>query len=197
MRQGTWEPGGFPPEVTLSVKVTLMVAMMVRGVDYGTGDSVATSHRLGVVESAAPLWLWGIAFTLTACLGLSGMVLRRWQVVFWAHLLGCAGYLSVASGLALEALGRVGQPRLGEGWVIILPLLTAGVTCVVAYRTGWVHARLVAVGAVVALLLGAASMGVDGIRNSVVLLTIGVLHALLALGTAKRATQDRLRRQME
>lgn len=197
MKIGTWEPGGFQPHITLSVKLTLLVAMMVRGVDYATGDSEVTSHRLGVVESAAPLWVWGLGFTFAACIGFLGMALRRWQVVFWAHLLGSAGYMSVAAGLVIDALARVGQPRFGEDWVIALPFVTALAASILAWRSDWRHARLIALGATAALILGAASMGVDGIRNAVVLVTIGVLHALMALGTAKRATQEIIRRQLE
>lgn len=190
--QGNWTPGHFRPTITLAGKLALMVAMMVRGIDYAAGDTVDTARRLATVEAAAPLWLWGASFCLAATLGFVGMIIHRREMVFQAHLAGWALYWALGIGVCIDVYGR--SPDPSAGMYPILIVLAVGVVIVAltlakgaAYYDWWVVS--VWVGAVA---LGLSSLGLDGIRSGISLLVIGAIHMLMAIGTAEVATRSNI-----
>lgn len=190
--RGDWVPGHFRPTITLAAKLVLMVAMMVRGIDYAAGDSGDTARRLATVEAAAPLWAWGTAFILAASLGFLGMILHRREMVFQSHLAGWALYWALGIGVIIDVLQRSNDPA--AGLYASLTVAVVGSTLVVltilrgpAYYDWWVVA--VWVGSVA---IGLSSVGLDGIRSGASLLAIGAIHMLMAIGTAEVATRSNI-----
>ena len=190
--RGDWVPGHFRPTITLAAKLVLMVAMMVRGIDYAAGDSGDTARRLATVEAAAPLWAWGAAFIVAASLGFLGMTLHRREMVFQSHLAGWALYWALGIGVIIDVLQRSNDPA--AGLYASLTVAVVGSTLVVltilrgpAYYDWWVVA--VWVGSVA---IGLSSVGLDGIRSGASLLAIGAIHMLMAIGTAEVATRSNI-----
>lgn len=190
--RGDWVPGHFRPSITLAAKLVLMVAMMVRGIDYAAGDSGDTARRLATVEAAAPLWAWGVVFIAAASLGFLGMILHRREMVFQAHLAGWAFYWALGIGVIIDVLQRSHDPAAGlyaslavaiVGSILVVLTILRGP----AYYDWWVVA--VWVGSVA---LGLSSIGLDGVRSGTSLLAIGAIHMLMAVGTAEVATRSNI-----
>jgi len=187
-----WVAGGFPSTITLSVHLIMLAMMAVRGMDYATGESPAASHRLGAVESAAPLWLWGIVFTTAATIGLVSMAWRWAGGVVAAHTLGSGLYAAVGVGIVIDAVHRMSETGGQSSWVVLIPLVALALTVVGAWRERGVSIS-VAVVAGLAVGLGLLSIELDGLRNATVLFGVAGLHAALAIGTAQVAAQTRIR----
>lgn len=190
--QGDWVPGHFRPTITLAAKLVLMVAMMVRGIDYAAGDSGDTARRLATVEAAAPLWAWGAAFIVAASLGFLGMILHRREMVFQAHLAGWALYWALGSGVIIDVLRRSYDPTAGLYASVAVAIVGSALVVLTilrgpAYYDWWVVA--VWVGSVA---IGLSSVGLDGIRSGASLLAIGAIHMLMAIGTAEVATRSNI-----
>lgn len=192
MLRGDWVPGHFRPTITLAGKLVLLVAMMVRGIDYAAGDSGDTARRLATVEAAAPLWVWGAVFIVAASLGFLGMILHRREMVFQAHLAGWAFYWALGIGVIIDVLQRAHDPAAGlyaslsvmiVGSILVVLTMLKGPT----YYDWWIVA--VWVGSVS---LGLSSIGLDGIRSGTSLLAIGAVHMLMAIGTAEVATRSNI-----
>lgn len=190
--QGDWTPGHFRPAIILGGKMVLLVAMMVRGIDYAAGDSGDTARRLATVEAAAPLWAWGAAFCVASALGFLGMFLHRREMVFQAHLAGWALYWSLGFGIIIDVMGRSQDPDAGA-YAIIATLAVGVLLTALALRKGSAYYDwwIVAVWAC-AVAAGLSSVGLDGLRSGTSLLAIGAMHALMAIGTAEAATRSNI-----
>ncbi len=191
-----WVPGGFSPLITLAVHLALMYRMTVRGMDYATGESAVAAHRLGAVESAAPLWLWGIAFTLTASLGFAAMSWRWSGGVVAAHVTGCALHAAVAVGLVIDTVNRVSESGGHPTWVVAIPLVAVLISALGAWRHGGISISITVVAAL-SLAIGWACIDLDGLRNATELLGSAIVNAALAIGTAQVAARQRIRRELE
>ena len=99
---------------TAWIKFTILWTVTLRGLDYLTGvDGPVTS--LGVVERAAPLWLWGLILLASSMVALVGTFTGYRSFLIAGHL---------AAGLTMMALG------VGQLLVVISPEGISG------YRTG-------------------------------------------------------------
>ena len=196
MMARSWQPGGVPPVITLGVHLALLGMMIVRGVDYATGESPVASHRLGAVEQAAPLWLWGLVFTTAAAIGLACLAWRAPRGVIIAHTVGAGLYAAVGTGLVIDAINRRADTGGEPSFVLLIPVLALVATIAGAWQERGLSVP-VAVATGLAVALGAVSIEMDGLRNAVILLGIASLHALIASGTAQVAAQARIRRDRE
>lgn len=189
---GSWRPGGFPPEITLAAKLALLGAMAVRGVDYLVGDSESTARRLSAVESAAPLWMWGTILLTAAVVGLGSIILRRGGGILGAHIAGLAVYLALGVGIISDVVQR---ENLGWSAVIapLVVLLLGGAAVMIVCRVAnWDHAELTTAGVAVTAALAVASIEFDGVRSATILLAVGSLHGLMAVGTAEHLRQAKI-----
>lgn len=191
---GTWKPGGFPPGVTLAAKMVLLGAMVVRGVDYLVGDSPDTARRLSVIESAAPLWLWGAILVAAGVGGFISILLREGRGVMISHLVGWVAYWALGVGIISDVVKRT-----GAGWDVLLPpagALLVGVVCawIACHFSGWEYAPITTVGIGVTAAFAVASIQLDGLRSATILLSVGLVHGLLALGTASHLRQEKIER---
>ena len=195
-RDYRWIPGGFPPTITLSVHLTLLLMMVVRGMDYATGESPTAAHRLGAVEHAAPLWAWGIAFTTVATVGFVSMAWRWAGGVVAAHALGSGLYAAIGVGIVIDAVGRMHETGGRASWVVGIPLIALALTMAGAWKLRGLSIPIAVVSAV-AIGVGLSSIELDGLRNAVVLFGVSALHAALTIGTAQVAAQTRIKRDRE
>ena len=188
-----WVPGAFGPWVALATKLTLMVIMMVRGLDYATGEAPDTARRLGAVESAAPLWLWGALFAGAATVGFSSMAWRWWSGVVAAHAVGAALYAAVGVGLVIDVVSRGERPDHSPWWMFVIPVVVLAGTIVGGWRERRKgHSIPVIAAAALAIAFGLTTMQYDGLRNATILFGVAALHAILAVGTAQVAARARI-----
>lgn len=182
LRPGDWLPGTHNLAL-LIIQAVGLYQVGYRGLDYflsyaGTaGPSAPTS--LNVVESAAPLWLWGVLFygsALVALVGLAG----RWAVpVVLAHVALFCWYGGIGYGL-LQGIG------VQVSWGLPLGgLLSIGGTWLVFSRRPFPLPARVFLG-VPAMLVGQYLSAVDlgaGYRTGTALMASGVMHLTIGLGT--------------
>lgn len=190
--RGDWVPGHFRPTVTLAANMTLLIAMMVRGVDYAAGDSGDTARRLATVEAAAPLWAWGGAFIAAASLGFLGMLLHRREMVFQAHLAGWALYWALGSGVIIDVLQGSDDPAAGLYASLAVALVGSILVALTILRGPVYYDWWVAAAWVGSVAIGLSSIGLDGIRSGATLSAIGAVHMLIAIGTAEVATRSNI-----
>lgn len=191
--QGDWRPGGFPPHVSLSVTLVLLIAMGVRGADYAWGDSAKTAHRLSEIEAAMPLWVWGVLFLGSAVIGFASILLRFAEGLIWAHVIGWAIYWAVAVGILIDVYHREPQASFFNAWVTVVLIVGALTVACSVRHAEWPLTSLVAVAIIACTALCVAASDWDGLRNSSVLAGIGMLHAVMAYGTASVTKQNRIR----
>ncbi|MCK2200468.1 hypothetical protein [Corynebacterium callunae] len=189
---GLWQPGGFPPEITLAAKLTLLGAMVIRGMDYFAGDNPDTAWRLSTVESAAPLWVWGVIMLTGGIGGLVSILLRAGRGVMIAHMIGLIAYLALAAGLISDTWLRHHTTLT----VLIIPSAVFGATLVfaiIAHRCSqWEHSALVVMGFGVTICLAWMSIELDGLRTATAMIASGIIHGLMAIGTASRLRQEKI-----
>lgn len=187
---GDWLPGGFSPWITLASKVMLLVSMMVRGLDYFTGDEEFSARRLNTVEAAASLKVWGAAFIIAATIGFIGMLLRRGQVVLSSHIAGWALYYALATGMFIDVVSRSDSSVAME--CVLIGVLTVSVGLGVwasNYAADGEYRPLIITAIILSVTVGLLSIEFDAIRNATVFVTMGTMHALMAIGTAGRLRQ--------
>lgn len=193
MTSDAWNPGGFPPWITLLAKLVLFGTMLIRGVDYWAGEDV-TPMRLTVVEAAAPLWVWGLILIAGAFVGFISISMRWGKGVMYGHFAGSVTYLSLAVGVVAD----VAHKTTITGQALALPAIVLGVGCVATACTvrwsTWKFAELTAVGITTSLTLASLALHFDGLRSASILLTISTLHGLMAIGTAAHIRQRELLR---
>lgn len=189
---GRWQPGGFPPGITLAVKITILGAGAIRGIDYLVGDSSETSWRLSTVEAAAPLWLWGAVLLSGSILGLISIVTRFGRGVLAAHLIDAVIYASLGVGVAADVIVRteVGLEIIYVPAALIALAVLA--SCAARKISTWeyIGGAVLGVGIVLAIII--ASLELDGIRSAIALVTSCVIHTLLGIGTASRLRQEKI-----
>lgn len=191
--RGDWEPGDFPRNIILIIKVVLFGSMMVRGADYFFGDSGDTSLRLTVVESAAPIRVWGIMCVVGSLSGFLGMYFARSNLILWGHLSGTALYLSFAVGVSIDVYSKAEDPDIALLPTLALIVVALAVLLEVIYVSGGESTqRIVFAAFIFSLALAISTIGMDGLRGGILLATIASLHFLMALGTAARQRQQKI-----
>lgn len=189
---GRWEPGGFPPTVTLMVKLTLFTMMLTRGIDLSAGDTGDTSRRLSTMAEAGPLWFWGAILSVGACMGIASMAFRHYRSLAWAHVFGWAMYWALAVAIIWDVWDRstdFAPGGLPHSFYIALGMLA--VVWAIHFVHKWEHSLTIAIGATLAFIFAGSSIELDGLRNAVVLLGVGTIHMLMAIGTAARARRQK------
>lgn len=101
-----WRPARLRRIDLVNVTVVLVITSGVRGLDYVTGeDSGARTPKPGQrpvlvgIESAFPLWVWGMLTLTGTALLIVGMI-RSWHVYVWAgHVILSAVYAALCVGL--------------------------------------------------------------------------------------------------
>lgn len=193
---GDWEPGELPRWVAFAVKVTLLVLMAVRGLDYYTGDSGKVAASLSEVERAAPLWLWGSVLVFFALFGLVGMILRQSNMIFIAHLAGWTLYWSLSVGTFTSLIESSRELSLSKILLAITLLLIAIVAGFILHTSSDNDYNLyvfIAIGIILGS--GALAQGVDGIRSASGMFGVGALHMWMAIGTASHVRRQTLIRE--
>lgn len=196
MIPGAWSPGGFPSWVTLIAKIAIYGTMLVRGVDLLAGDSDDTARRLSVVEAAAPIQVWGVIMTTGAVIGLVSILLRLGRGVLTGHLIGMASYGLLAVGVLVDVLHRTPMTWAATADSALI-LGAGGVACACAARWArWQHAVSTTAGITIALAVAALATHLDGLRSVTILLTIGIIHGLMAIGTAAHLRQAKIMQEV-
>ena len=184
------------PSITLAVHLVLMSLMIVRGMDYATGETLSSARRLTAVENAAPLWVWGLLFTTCAPAGFAGMMFRHTSTLIGAHIVGAALYATIGIGIVSDVLSRVDEQEPRLTLVLLVPVglgITALVVAIIKRGTS----RTVAITALAALVLGTVSIPLDGFRNSTILFGIAALQAAMAMGLSQVRIRNEQLRQVE
>lgn len=119
--RGPWRPG-MPQDVSALIVTVFAVQMVVRGLDYITGDRDGITTSLTVVERAMPLQAWGALFLAAAGTILTGMALRHATPIIYGALLAAGLYAGLTWGLTLRMIER-GWPW--DGWRTPTQFLTA------------------------------------------------------------------------
>lgn len=192
MARNVWHPPAFAPHVTLWAHILLFLAMITRGVDYAVGESELSSRRLGAVEIAAPLWVWGALFATAATVGFISMGARWVNGIILAHTLGTALYCSIGVGLLWDIWDKAPLTNFPYGWPSLFPVVTFSVVVAASLRYRDTYAKVLVLGAGIACLTAEVSVELDGLRNSVIIFTIAGLHAVMAAGNARARVQEEL-----
>lgn len=191
-----WHPGVIDPRISFSAHMVLLLAMLVRGADYATGDTASTARRLGAVESAAPLWIWGGLLIGAALIGFFGVLINSTQAIIISHSVGAALYTAIGCGIVWDTWVRSEAVHLQHA---MLPALLGGIALVavitaVSTRRG--ESTRFAVWTVTACLLAIVTVPLDGLRNATVLFAIAGMHGIMAAATAMDAARkDELRKR--
>lgn len=181
--RGDWQPHRTHP-VLLAVQLVLLWQAGLRGLDYVGG--VDAGLDAGAAEPAYGWLLYG-----STVLVLFGLAIRRGAPVILGHALLASWY----TGLGVTVLGGIGaalDPLVFGG----LAFGAAGIAALLSERSR-TPVRLVGVAA---MLLGQAAIvvGMDGdYRTGTGLVSAGVQHAVLAVGTFTLWQRDRLRRVVD
>lgn len=187
--RGDWRPGGFPPVITLVIKLVLFGMMTVRGADYFFGDSVRNSSKLTEIEAAAPLQMWGIICVIAALAGFTGVLMGRGSFVLWGHIGGAALYASFSVGILFDVIHRAENPGAGVVPAVLFTSLAVFflITSKLDVQDNMVRIGLAAFFFTVAI--SVTTIGLDGLRSATLLLGIATVHLMMALGTAARQRQ--------
>lgn len=116
--RGNWQPARLTYIDLWALVSVLVVQAILRGADYATGNDNARS--LGVIEKAAPLWMWSTVLFVGAGFLLVGALLRRHFLVWLGHGVLWVSYLAIFIGLALAVLH---QPHY-DGLRFVIAIMT-------------------------------------------------------------------------
>jgi hypothetical protein len=181
--RGDWQPGRTHP-VLLALQLVTLWQAGLRGLDYAGGVEVGLDA--GAAEPAYGWLLYG-----STVLVLLGLAIRRGGPVILGHALLGSWY----AGLGVTALG--GVPAVLD-WRVLLGL-AFGALGTAALLSSQFRTPTRLAGAA-AMLLGQAAivlgLGAD-YRTGTGLVSAGVQHAVLAVGTFLLWQRDRLARQVD
>jgi hypothetical protein len=182
LARGDWQPRRTHP-VLLAVQLVVLWQAGLRGLDYAGGIDAGLD-----AGAADPVYGW-LLYGSTV-LVLAGLAIRRGVPVILGHALLASWY----AGLGVAALGADAL----LDWRTLGGLAFGG--CGLAVLLASRHGLLLRVAGLGAMLLGQAAvvvgLGVD-YRTGSGLLSAGVQHAILAVGTVILWQRDRLRRVVE
>lgn len=111
IRRGNWR-AGYPPGVHQMLLVLLTVELVLRGMDYFTGDRTRVVETLSTVEKAMPLQWWGL-LCLTAAATLIAGIIGRWvRFVIAGALLASGIFGGLAWGTTLTMFEHGCRPTV-------------------------------------------------------------------------------------
>ena len=111
IRRGHWR-AGYPPGVHQMILVLLTFELVLRGMDYFTGDRTRVVETLSTVEKAMPLQWWGL-LCLTAAATLIAGIIGRWvRFVITGALLASGIYGGLAWGTMLTMFEHGCRPTV-------------------------------------------------------------------------------------
>lgn len=172
----------------LALSLVFFTAVTTRGNDYANGDSEFTARRLSAVENAAPLWLWGIVFSVVGCSGIIFLMFRIWQGVIIAHILSGGLYSTIAFGLFLDVAARSSTHPTNISALMGLTIFVA-VLAFVRMCMGKKYSGIIFLFAVIALGLSLLSAPLDGIRASTYLIASAFTNFIIAISIAQNKAQ--------
>lgn len=105
VRRGGWSPG-LQPDLSLVFMLLLSAEVLVRGVDYLTGDRKDVTKALNVAESAMSLQVWGVLIIAAGSSFAFGVLARRFGPLIFGAVLLMAVYGALAFGLFLRMVER-------------------------------------------------------------------------------------------
>lgn len=105
VRMGGWSPG-LQPDLSLAFMLLLSTEVLVRGVDYITGDRKDVTQSLSIVESAMPLQVWGALLIAAGASFTFGVLARRFGPLIFGAVLIMAIYGAISFGLFLRMVER-------------------------------------------------------------------------------------------
>lgn len=180
--RGDWQPRQTSP-ILLALQLVTLWQAGLRGLDYAGGVQVGLD-----AVAADPSYGW-LLYGSTV-LVLLGLAIRRGAPVILGHALLASWY----TGLGVTALGGFGV----ADWRVLsgLALGGLGVAALLTER----HRTPIRLAGVAAMLLGQAGIvvGLAGdYRTGTGLISAGVQHGILAVGTFLLWQRDRLRRVVD
>lgn len=128
IRRGTWS-AGYPPGVHQLLLVLLTCELLLRGMDYFTGDRTETANSLlTIVELAMPLTWWGLLCLASAALIITGIIGRWARVIIAGALLASGIYGGLAWGMMLRMFEYGCRPadETVPGYALVWGAITAG-----------------------------------------------------------------------
>lgn len=193
--RATWRLGALMPGVALNAQIILLILAVIRGLDYGTGESEDTARRLGAVEMAAPMWLWGLLFTSAASAVFIAIAWRWAAGITAGHAALSALYGAIGVGIVIDVWERAESSNGQFGYLLTIPAVTVIAVLWGVKKYPHQFAPAVIVGVFLALTLGALTISLDGLRSATILIGLASIHALIAVNTAQLAAQDNIRRE--
>lgn len=131
---GSWEPGRFRPSDALIIKVTLIAMGLWRGFDYLTSAGMAPGPAQESMQTAFPLYVWGVLVLVPTLLLAAGLALRVHFAIWLGHGLFAAVYAALLVSLMLVYIDRPLFDGIRSATVLLAPLVLHIVLC---SRTGW------------------------------------------------------------
>ena len=130
-------------------------------------------------------------------MGYVGILVRNSLSILVAHVIGFVTYAALFAGLVADVASRQGiHPTR-----ILASLFIAGAACcgakLISRWSSSPHESLIVTAVGLVTFLAMLSVDFDGLRNATVLITISILHALMALGTASHRRQERIERDLK
>lgn len=197
IRRGTWS-AGYPPGVHQILLVLLTCELILRGMDYFTGDhSEATNNLLTIVERAMPLTWWGLLCLASAALTITGIIGRWANLIVAGALLASGIYGGLAWGMLLRMFEYGCRPaaETTPGYALVWGGVTAALLSGAWFgetrrRTVVLLLLGVATGTWTAIILTGATDNLcawDGYRRPATMAAMGILWHVIAYGTHLRA----------
>ena len=104
-KKGDWTPG-LQDDLSVIAMCALAIEVLIRGLDYLTGDREDVTQSLTVVEQTMSLQAWGVILLVGASTFLGGMVLRRFGLVIFGAVISMATYSALTVGLFIRMADR-------------------------------------------------------------------------------------------
>lgn len=188
---GTYIPGR-TNYLLLALQVLLALQGASRGMDYvlARPKDMPVSPSLVSIEAALPLWVWGIGFLVAAGAVFTGLYAGRISLIVFGHIVLTGLYGAFSWGLLADA-PIYSVPMAALGAVILMIGIKLGIE-------RWKSKEIVRfLNATMLTGIGGwvcgFGLGYD-FRTATGLLTAGLAHAAIAIGTlfvASRTTDGR------
>lgn len=127
IHRGTWS-AGYTPGIHQFLLVLLTCELLLRGMDYFTGDRTETANSLlTIVERAMPLTWWGLLCLASAALVITGIIGRWARFIIAGALLASGIYGGLAWGMMLRTFEYGCRPagETASGYALVWGTITA------------------------------------------------------------------------
>lgn len=174
--------------LVLILSLVLFQISNIRGTDYANGDSGFTARRLTAVENAAPLWVWGVAFITIGCAGSLFLMYKLWSAVVFSQIISGGLYAALATGIFLDSASRMDEHPIDVTLWVAIPALVV-LTAFVRMLMNLGHAKTIFAITIIGLWMSLLTAPLDGLRNAIYLLGIGLTHVIIAISIAQNKEQ--------